>query len=149
MASAVLAMIVAAVAQAVTAGQVQTHDALHRVRAVELAEAMLDEIRSRPYDDPDGGGALGRDSGEGDKTQFDNSDDYHGLSETAGNVRDPAGGRYTGPYTRFSRGVTMRYTTRTGIAGEAVPGLEATVTVTDDNARTWSITGFIARPAAD
>ncbi len=149
LASAVLAMIVAAVAQAVTAGQVQTYDALHRVRATELAEAMLDEIRSKPYLDPEGGGGLGRDSGEGDRTQFDNADDYHGLSEAAGGVRDPAGDAYTGPYTVFSRGVVMQYTTRIGIAGESVPGLNATITVTDDTGRSWTLTGFIAQPPTE
>ena len=54
LAIAVLVFIVAALTQAVVSGQMHAYDGIHQVRATSLAEAMMDEVLSKPYDDPDG-----------------------------------------------------------------------------------------------
>mgnify|MGYP002624844981 CR=1 FL=1 len=54
-----------------------------RAQAVALADALLAEIAQLPYEDPtDGGASIGLDTGEsaGDRTTFDDIDDYEGWS---------------------------------------------------------------------
>ena len=147
-ASAILAFAIAAISQAIVAGQMQTYEALHDWRGLCLAEAMVEEIISLPYDDPGGGGALGPDTGEPNRSKFDNCDDFHGYSETAGNVEDAAGNGYDVMFDRFSRDVVTAYTQQT-VPGMGAPhdGLEITVTVTDDRGMSWSIVRFIAEGA--
>ena len=105
LASALLAFAVAAVSQAVLAGQMQTVAALHHRRAVELAEALMDEILRLPYDDPGGPSTPGPEGGETDRSAFDNADDYHGFSETAGSLADAAGTVHPTPFQDFTRSV--------------------------------------------
>ena len=90
-ASAVLSFVVAALTQAITAGQMHTHTALHAGRAVQLAEAMLEEVLSKPWSDPQGGSGLGPDDGEAGRGDFDDIDDYHGFTEPAGSLSDATG----------------------------------------------------------
>ncbi|MHA7810975.1 MAG: type IV pilus modification PilV family protein [Marinobacter adhaerens] len=63
-------------------------DPLNQTRAVKLAQLYMDEILTQKYDDqtPQGGvprytGAcnIGSDSGEANRSEFDDVDDYHNL----------------------------------------------------------------------
>ncbi len=143
-ASSILAFAVLAIVQAVVAGQMQTVDALHRARGLELAEAMMDEVMRLPYTDPNGGSEVGR-------ANFDNLADYQGFSEAAGAVADAAGVLYTAPFQDFSRSVSIAPAnggsgiTVTGL-GAALPGLTITVTVQDSAGVTWTLTSFRAQP---
>src|SRR5580765_4297875 len=56
--------------------------------AYAIVSGQMEEILSQPYADPQGTVALGPDSGETSRLLYDNMDDYHGLSETADNVKD-------------------------------------------------------------
>ena len=151
MASVILAFTVVAVSGAIIAGQMQTADALHRARALELAEALMDETLSRAYcdpeDDPCGSSGPGPDAGETGRPDFDNADDYHGFSESAGSLTDVAGSAYPAPFLGFSRSVTAAYgnVSVTGFA-DPVPGLTVAVTVQDAVGATWTLTRFRARP---
>jgi prepilin-type N-terminal cleavage/methylation domain-containing protein len=147
MASAILAFAVAAISFAVSTGQAQTHNALHELRALSLAEAMLEEIVAFPFSDPDGGAAPGPDAGESDRWTFDNCDDYHGYAEPLGEVLDADGEAYHSSFARFSRSVTCTYDAQ-AIAplGGAISGLTVTVTVTDDKGRAWQARRFIPEP---
>lgn len=147
-ASVVLGLSVIALTQAVTAGQAQTHQALHSARAVALAEAMMEEVLSLPYRDPEGAVAAGPDSGESARSLFDNMDDYHGLSEPLAGVRDLAGVSYGSEFVRFARSVSCVYTTMSvpGLTS-AGPGLSVRVTVSDDKQGNWTITRFVPQPA--
>ena len=107
LASVILAVAVAAVSQAIVAGQMQSYSALHRRRAVDLAEALMEEVLRLPYNDPDGASAPGPEAGESGRSSFDNIDDYHGFSETGGSVADLAGGTYASAFQGFSRSVTV------------------------------------------
>ena len=146
-ASVVLAIAAAALTQAIVAGQVQTSEALRDWRAVSLAEALLEEVLALPYDDPQGASAPGPEAGENSRASFDNCDDFHGFTETAGNLTDATGAAYGQTFQIFSRSVTAAYTTQTppGLGGP-INGLDVTVTVTDDRQTTWSISRFIAEP---
>lgn len=146
-ASGVLAFAVAAITQAIVAGQMQTYEALHNWRGLCLVEAMLDEVLRLPYNDPQGGASPGPDAGETNRSAYDNSDDYQGYSEAAGSVADVAGAAYADKFSVFSRSVTAAYTQQTvpGM-GNPIDGLQVAVTVTDDRGMTWSITRFIPEP---
>lgn len=146
-ASVILTMVVVAVSQAILAGQMQTADALHRTRAVELAEAMMDEILRLPYDDPDGSSNPGPDGGEYARNTYDNLDDYHGFSESAGNLRDVAGMAYETTYDDFARSVAVVAGSETVAGfGPAIAGVLITVTVTDSHTATWSVEHFYPEP---
>ena len=146
-ASAILSFAVAAICQAIVAGQMQTYEALHQLRAVSLAEALIEEIQALPYLDPEGAVATGPDAGETERALFDNADDFDGFSETAGNVADAAGVAYGTTLARFSRNVAASYGTVTiGDLGGPISGLTVLVTVTDDRGMTWTATRFIPEP---
>ncbi len=55
-----------------------------RIDGPRLAEMLIAEIMTMPYDEPDGAGPKGLDSGEsgGDRADFDDVDDYQGWSES-------------------------------------------------------------------
>jgi len=144
----VLAFSVAALTQAVVSGQSHTYEAMHSSRAVSLAEAMIDEVLSKPYADPEGALTVGPDAGEGSRDLFDNADDYDGLAEAAGAVQDQAGALFPQLYQSFGRSVTASYTTESLPAlGGDHDGLSVTVTVTDQNGRVWTVSRFIQEPA--
>ncbi len=143
----VLAFSVAALTQAVVSGQSHTYEAMHASRAVALAEAMIDEVLSKPYDDPEGDLAAGPDAGETSRGLFDNADDYDGFTEAAGAVRDQSLTAYPQLYQRFGRAVTTTYSTVTlSDLGGDHDGLSVTVTVTDQSSRAWTVSRFIQEP---
>jgi MSHA pilin protein MshD len=147
-ASALLAFTVAALTQAVTAGQWTTLLGLRALRATALAEALMEEVLSKPYNDPNGASTAGPESGETSRSLYDNADDYHGFTETAGNLKDAAGTAYPADYQVFSRSVTAAYgsQTVTGL-GSAISGLTISVTVTDGKGGSWSVTRFLSDPS--
>ena len=151
LAMAILGMAVAAFSQAFFTGQMQTHDALHRRRAVELAEALMDEILSLPYcdaqDETCGDSGPGPEAGETNRASFDNVDDFHGFSESAGSLADAAGTAYDALYQDFQRSVTVT-TGNVSVTGFAdpIPGDTVTVTVQDTAGASWTITRFVAQP---
>lgn len=142
----ILAFAVVAVTQAVVAGQMQTVDALHRARALELGEALMEEVLRLPYVDPNGGSEVGR-------SNFDNVADFNGFSEAAGVLSDAGGTAYETVYQGFSRSVTVVAAnggagiTVTGF-GSATLGLTISVTVQDTAGATWTLTSFRAQPPA-
>ncbi|MCP4247271.1 MAG: hypothetical protein GY778_09510 [bacterium] len=146
-AATILAVAVAAVAQAVVAGQMQSYAALYQRRAVEMAEALMDEVLSLPYDDPQGASTPGPEAGETTRAAFDNADDFHGYGEAATTLADAAGTVYATPFQDFSRSVTAAYSNVavTGFA-DPIPALTVTVTVQDGAGQSWTLTRLIAQP---
>ena len=120
---------------ALNSGVVNSVDPMYQVRALELAQAQVDEILGRRYDEnsPSGGvpacgslggvactpaGSLGAEAGEGSTNQFDDIDDFDGLS-----VNAPA------PFTGFTIAVVVSY------AGTDLTGLP-----TDESAKLITVT---------
>jgi hypothetical protein len=143
-ASAVLGFSVLAISQAISAGQTQTHESLHAGRAIALAEALMEEILSLPYRDPNGLPAAVPGT---PRDQLNSMDDYNGFSEPLGQVKDAAGAVYGGAYSRFARSATVRQASMT-VPGFSAggPGLSIKVTVTDHRGRTWTAARFIPEP---
>jgi len=144
-ASVILALAVLSITQMIVAGQVQSHEALHHRRGQSLAEALMDEILSRAY--PADTASLG--AGSGMPRIVYHMGHYHGFSEDLGEVEDAHGELYEGPFERFSRAVQMQAVSKTvsGL-GDPVPGLEITITVTDDRGMTWTVSRFVPEPAS-
>ncbi len=146
-AALLLAVVTVAVSQAILASQMQTLDVMHRSRALELAEVLMEEILRLPYDDPDGTSALGPDTGETLRGDFDNVDDFHGFTESAGNVADAAGLTYEESYQVFSRSVSIQSSSTTVPAFvDPIEGLSITVSVQDSLGASWSLQTFCAKP---
>lgn len=141
LASAVLALATAAVVNAIVVAQTQTYEALHHARANALAEALIEEILARPYDDPDAADA------ETLRTDFDDIDDYDQLAEPAGAVADISGQTYGGAYADFARTVAVANQQQSIAAfGDPVDGKTITVTITDSRGQTWTVTRFVPQP---
>ena len=51
-----------------------------------LAQELLEEILTKPFEDPDGASDPGPDAGEGSRAAFDNIDDYDGYTEGPGQI---------------------------------------------------------------
>ncbi|MFI4859902.1 MAG: prepilin-type N-terminal cleavage/methylation domain-containing protein [Phycisphaerales bacterium JB063] len=147
-ASSILAFATLGLVQAVSAGQSQTYDALRRARATALADALLEEVLAKPYADPESETALGPDSGESGRDDFDNLDDYHGFAETAGTLADHSGALYAERFQRFERSVTISpETVSIAELGGGRSGMRVTVTVTESvdgaTGRSWTVTRFV------
>ncbi len=106
----ILAMVISAILMPFTAAaQNEQVDARWTV-AVSLGEEMMEEVLSRPFNDPDGASVVGPDAGEGSRDEFDNIDDYDGYVESIGNIASFDGEAASDPaVTRLSREVTASY----------------------------------------
>lgn len=103
----IVPLAVVAIAHAVTAGQMQSLEALHRGRSIALAEDLMEEILALPYDPVSDDGIQ-----EAARWLYDDATDYAGFSEGASVVAflDRAGQAeipYPDEYQRFSRSVAM------------------------------------------
>ncbi len=90
------------------------------IKGVELGQAMMDEILLKRWDEdtPLGGGRIplslaniGTESGESERTDFDDVDDYNGYADgVAGEVlQDELGNDISADFTGFSRSVTVDF----------------------------------------
>lgn len=149
MASAVLAFVVAAIAQAVSVGHRETDVVLKRLRGTALAEALMEEIVSKPYADPQGGTTPGPDSGESGRTGRDNIDDYNGFSESVNTLADAQGVSYPSDWQSYTRSATATYTTMSvaNLSQTPISGIAVTVTVTlTPGGSSWTLTRFVPAP---
>jgi len=78
-----------------------------------LADALLAEIMSMPYEDPeDTDGSIGRESGEsgGDRNTWDDVDDYNGWTQNPPQLKD---GTVLSEFANWQRASTVTWATRT------------------------------------
>ena len=144
-AASILVLAVSAILHAISAGQMQTYEAVLEFRAQLLAEAMVDEVLSYPYLDPGGDTTEGPDAGESGRGTFDAADDFHGFREDPDEVADADGVLYPTAFQGFTRVVSALYgdQTVTTQAGSFLShGLIVNVTVTDSRGLSWTITHF-------
>ena len=137
----ILSLAVTAIAYAVTAGQMQSAEAMRQSRATMLAEALMEEVLSKPYGAPYSGAQPAR-------TSFATAGQYNVFSETAGNLRDGVGGLYASEFQRFGRTATVATGTisLSGL-GTSTSGLVITVTVSDAGGAVNTLTRFMVNPS--
>lgn len=144
LASMILAFSAVAVSHALLSGHQLTEAALHHSHAMDLAGAMVEEVLRLPYDDPDGSSNMGPESGESNRTLYDNVDDYHGFSQSAGAVADFAGDLYEPAYQDFNREVTVTTSSQNVVGfGGAIDGVTIQVTITDTAGTAWTVQRFV------
>ncbi len=142
LAVSILAVAVLAVAQALAAGQTQTHEALHHARAMQLAKAMIHEVLAKPHGT--GATGLGPESDESERADFNEINDYHSFSEAIGELKDAHDVLYPAEFQGFSRAVSIVPQTLTiDAVMDAGAGLSVQVTVTDTRGQTWTLTRFV------
>jgi len=110
LAAVILAMAVAAIAMPFTAGAQNEMADARRTLAVALAQDLMEEILAKPFYDDQGATTLGPDGGERSRAQFDNIDDYHGLTEAPGTIAGADGRIISDPAAvGLSRDVQVAY----------------------------------------
>lgn len=134
--SIVVIAIAASAVLGVLSGSVgRSADAMVLSQGVAIAEAYLEEISLRPFDDPDGV------DGEAARPDFDDVDDYDGLVDVG--ARDQFGTALP-PLAQYT--VTVAVTASAGLAG--VPPADAQrvdVRVTHPGNVVVALTGYKAR----
>jgi len=112
LASTMLAMGASAVLLPFSVGAQNEQEDARRTLALYLGRELVEEIISKPFDDPQGSDGIGPDSGESSRALFDNIDDYD---------------RYMDGYgTPIGRIVGMN---KQAIGGVAIDGLRREVVV--------------------
>jgi len=81
LASTMLAMGASAVLLPFNVGAQSEHEDARRTLALFLGRELMEEILSKPFDDPQGSEAVGPDGGESSRALFDNIDDYEGYED--------------------------------------------------------------------
>ncbi len=147
MASVVLSFSVIAISAALTLGQQHALEAANMRYADDLAGSLMEEALCLPYDDPNGPTLPGPESGERNRRQFDNLDDFHGWLERAGTLTDATRTALPAEYQAFERSVTVA-AAQVQPAGfpVAVPGQTVTVTVKLSGRPMVVLTRFVAQP---
>lgn len=98
--------------------------------ANRLAKDLLEEVVAKPYFDPQGSAALGRESGESNRTMFDDVDDYEGWTDDPPTTPDA---RSVTTQKGWKREVIVRWASRADIEADAkddegVKRIEVTIT---------------------
>lgn len=134
-AMAILAAAVLGVSQATSAGHQQLRAGQDGLRATALAEALMEEITSRPFT----GGAAGRANWA--------VDDFDGFAEAAGALTHADGSPCDAADQAFGRSVTVTATSVTvpELDGAVVGGATVDVVVSDADGRTWALSRFVAQ----
>jgi prepilin-type N-terminal cleavage/methylation domain-containing protein len=137
----ILALAVTAIAYAVSAGQMQSAEAMRQSRATMLAESLMDEIFSKSYGAPATGTAPAR-------TAFTTAGKYNVFSEAAGNLRDATGALCPAEYQMYARRAAVSSSTQaiSGL-GTGTAGLLITVTISLGGDTVCTLTRFMVNPS--
>lgn len=110
LAAIILSMAIMAITMPFSAGAESQASDAKRTLAVCLAQDMMEEILSKPYNDPGGVQTPGPEPGETSRSLYDNMDDYNGYTEAAGQIKDSDGKLVTDQASvGLSRTVTATY----------------------------------------
>lgn len=137
----ILSLAVTAIAFAVSAGQMQSAEAMRQSRATMLAESLMDEIFSKSYGAPVTGTPPAR-------TAYATAGQYNVFNETAGNLKNAADALYPAEFQVFGRRATVSSGTQTlsGL-GAGTAGLLITVTVSDGSGPVATLTRYMVNPS--
>lgn len=115
LAATVLAIVAASATLPFSAGVQQVNEAGKLDEAAALGEAMMEEILARPFFDPADRTASPGPEGGLTRATYDNVDDFHGYSESAGNLKDFKNQNKTaGTSSSLWRSATVEYITFPG-----------------------------------
>jgi hypothetical protein len=148
MAATVLAVAVVGVVGPITASYAQSRFAQRTGDANLLARQLLDEITAKPLVDPaDGNTSPGPETGEVNRQDFNNADDYDRYADTTSTMNCMSGNSvaWTGNNIVYQRNVTVQY--RAVPDGPPSPGGSyalVTVTVTSPNGETVKLQRLMA-----
>lgn len=118
MAITLLAVCITAITGPFVAGAQNDQEDARSALATTLASEMMEEVMAADYDDPDGPGKLGPESGESSRAKFDNIDDYDGYTESEWLIANRSGDVATGAAAEgLSRSVEVDYVYVSGQAG--------------------------------
>jgi len=133
MASVILSIAVAGALMPFACGA-QSQDAEGRQSlAASLAQDLMEEILTKPFVEPgdqvpEPVSRFGPDSGETSRPSYSAIDDYHGYTESAGHIVDPAGQVIADAAAAgLSRRVTVSYVYVTGQDAAAQPSFMSVV----------------------
>ncbi|MFH1416763.1 MAG: type II secretion system protein [Planctomycetota bacterium] len=135
----ILAIVSASAALPFAAGIQQANEAARLEQAVELGQAMMEEVLARPFFEPgDRVANPGPELGEATRKMFTNIDDFHAFAEAAGQLRNFNNTAITdATLSGYRREVTVAYVTLPGLgqAGDDVDSfVHIQVRVYDGNA---------------
>ncbi|MBI5765125.1 MAG: hypothetical protein HZA51_16540 [Planctomycetes bacterium] len=110
-AATILTIVTATAALPFAAGIQQANEAARLENASALGQALMEEILAHPFFEPGSRTASpGPDSGETNRSLFDNVDDYHGYTEVSTGPRDYKNQPITdSAFTNMYREVTVQY----------------------------------------
>ncbi len=151
----VISVALAGLMLAVTGPVARSADPLLQIKAMELGQAMLDEILPRKFDEntPEGGlprcgssdinsvtctleSGFGTDAGETNRDAYDDVDDFHGIDDSP--PRDATGVERAG-YANFRVQVTVSYAgADLGLTATEAKRILVTVTTPGKQAYTFS-----------
>lgn len=143
----VLAIVAASATIPFSAGVQQVNEAGKLDEAAALGEALMEEILARPFFDPADRTASPGPEGGLTRATYDNIDDFHGYSETAGNLKDFKNQSKTASTsTGLWRTATVQYITFPGqSATDTNSFIRVTVNVMDGTTQVAKFTRIVAR----
>ena len=138
-----------ALAASLTLSTGAQHDRLadRASRSARLARDLMEEIRSKAYEDPNQTVQFGPEPGETTRSAFDDVDDYRGWTESAGSLKTATGELYDSDDQRFSRTVTVTSISQSvSDLGITVPGKLVTLVLKHQSGEQWQFVQFIPQP---
>ncbi|MFI4862190.1 MAG: type II secretion system protein J [Phycisphaerales bacterium JB063] len=132
----ILSVVMTAVLHATVAGHQHMQNSAVQLDAVRVAELLLEEARSRAYQ---GSGATRSDY---------RLPDYHGLTETPGDLRDATGALCPDAFQGFERTAQVVDDTvaLSGLDSIALPVRRVRVTVSDQTSSSAELNSIIVEP---
>ena len=139
LAMTVLSIVVLGLTYVTVAGHEHLREGEIGQRAMRLAENLMEEIVSRPYEG----------SGGSSRSVY-HLNDYDGFEQTLGEdeITDFAGEPYGNEYQQFGRRVSVSAAQHTlpDLPDASFDGKTVTVTVEDTRGQLWSLRRFIPEP---
>lgn len=138
LAMAILAVAVLSLVYTATAGHQHAYHGDTSLRATRLAEQLMEEILSRPYD------------GSGTDRDDWHLDDYDGFTESAGTLTDGIGSLLPADDQTFSWSVSVSSSVQTigSLDGIDISGKTIVITVQNETGEVWQLCRFLPEKGA-
>jgi type II secretory pathway pseudopilin PulG len=144
---AILAGVALVAALTLSSGAQNVARAEHAARGARLGRDLMEEIRSKAYDDPNQTPQFGTEAGEKARSDFDDVDDFNGWKEKVGSLQTATGELYDADDQHFSRSVTVTSVSQSvSDLGTTLPGKLVTVVVKHETGDQWQFVQFIPKP---